>query len=74
MQHRRESGVPAISQPAGCRGPNRFYARNPFTGQFPAYYEKSPRGRCTVHLGPSADSHLEIPVQARAASAGMSGR
>ncbi|HEX6338810.1 MAG TPA: CocE/NonD family hydrolase [Jiangellaceae bacterium] len=47
-----------------------FYARNPFTGQFPAYYEKSPRGRCAVHLGPSADSHLEIPVQPGTASAG----
>lgn len=40
-----------------------FYARNPLTGQFPAYYESSGRGRCTVHLGPGADGHLEVPVQ-----------
>lgn len=42
-----------------------FYARNPFAGQFPAYYEKSPRGRCTVHLGPAVDGHLDIPIQGR---------
>jgi uncharacterized protein len=40
-----------------------FYARNPFTGQFPAYYEKSPRGRCTVHLGLAVDGYLDIPIQ-----------
>lgn len=40
-----------------------FYARNPLTGQFPAYYEKSPRSRCTVHLGPTVDGYLDIPIQ-----------
>ncbi|TDC95673.1 CocE/NonD family hydrolase [Actinomadura sp. 7K507] len=42
-----------------------FHARNPFTGQFPAYYEKSPRGTCTVHLGPGHDTYLEVPAQAQ---------
>lgn len=42
-----------------------FYARNPLTGQFPAYYERSGRGRCTVHLGPDVDCHLEVPVQSK---------
>ncbi|WP_245720372.1 CocE/NonD family hydrolase [Nocardia uniformis] len=42
-----------------------FYARNPLTGQFPSYYEKSPRGRCVVHLGPGHDAYLEVPVQGR---------
>lgn len=42
-----------------------FYARNPFTGQFPAYYEKSPRGRCHLHLGTDAGSYLDIPEQVR---------
>lgn len=42
-----------------------FYARNPFTGQFPAYYEKSPRGRCTVHLGPDRAGYLDVPIQMR---------
>lgn len=40
-----------------------FYARNPFTGQFPAYYERSGRGRCTVHLGPESGAWLEVPTQ-----------
>ncbi len=40
-----------------------FYARNPFTGQFPAYYEKSARGRCVLHVGGDHANHLDIPVQ-----------
>lgn len=42
-----------------------FYARNPLTGQFPAYYQKSPRGRCTVHLGPTDGGYLDVPIQPR---------
>lgn len=45
-----------------------FHARNPFTGQFPSYFEKSPRGVCTVHLGAGHDTHLDVPVQAGAAT------
>jgi len=41
-----------------------FYARNPFTGQFPAYYEKSPRGLCNIHLGSAESGYLDVPVQA----------
>jgi hypothetical protein len=44
-----------------------FYPRNPFTGQFPAYYERSGRGRCTLRLGPDHEAHLEVPVQGRQA-------
>lgn len=40
-----------------------FYARNPLTGQFPAYYERSGRGQCTMHLGQDAGAWLEVPVQ-----------
>src|SRR5699024_1751922 len=40
-----------------------FYARNPLTGQFPAYYERSARGRCTVHLGSEGGAWLQVPVQ-----------
>lgn len=35
--------------------------RNPFTGQFPAGYANSPRGRVTLHWGPRYDAHLLIP-------------
>ncbi len=35
--------------------------RNPLTGQFPAAYAKSPRGRVTLHWGPRYDAHLLIP-------------
>jgi hypothetical protein len=42
-----------------------FHARNPFTGLFPAYYEKSPRGRCTLHLGAGHGACLEVPVLTR---------
>ncbi len=35
--------------------------RNPLTGQFPAAYANSPRGRVTLHWGPRYDAHLLIP-------------
>lgn len=41
-----------------------FYGRFPLTTQFPAYYERSPRGRCVLHTGPDASAHLDVPVQA----------
>ncbi|MGH3095632.1 MAG: CocE/NonD family hydrolase [Streptosporangiales bacterium] len=40
-----------------------FYGRFPLTSQFPAYYEKSPRGRCLLHTGPDAAAYLDVPVQ-----------
>ncbi len=35
--------------------------RNPLTGQFPAAYARSPRGRITLHWGPDHDAHLLVP-------------
>jgi predicted acyl esterase len=35
---------------------------NPLTGQFPAAYQPSPRGECTVHWGPGRRARLLIPV------------
>jgi uncharacterized protein len=35
---------------------------NPLTGQFPAVYQPSPRGECTVHWGPARQARLLIPV------------
>ena len=35
---------------------------NPLTGQFPAAYQKGPKGRCTVHWGPDHQARLLIPV------------
>jgi hypothetical protein len=35
--------------------------RNPLTGQFPAAYAGSPRGRVTLHWGPRYNAHLLIP-------------
>jgi predicted acyl esterase len=35
--------------------------RNPLTGQFPAAYEASPRGRVILHWGPQHDAHLLVP-------------
>ena len=37
-------------------------ARNPLTGQFPAGYQPSPRGRCVLHTGGAHDSTLRVPV------------
>jgi putative CocE/NonD family hydrolase len=34
---------------------------NPLTGQMPAAYQGSPRGRVTLHWGPGHDAHLLIP-------------
>lgn len=39
-----------------------LWPRNPVTGQFPAWYEPSPRGRCTLHWGPQRPSRLLLPV------------
>jgi uncharacterized protein len=39
-----------------------FYPRNPLTGQFPAFYEQSPRGRCVLHSTPDEVNHLDIPI------------
>jgi uncharacterized protein len=35
--------------------------RNPLTGQMPAAYQNSPRGRVVLHWGPHHDAHLLIP-------------
>jgi uncharacterized protein len=35
--------------------------RNPLTGQFPAAYANSRRGRVTLHWGPRHDAHLLVP-------------
>jgi uncharacterized protein len=35
--------------------------RNPLTGQYPAGYQPSPRGRVTLHWGPTHDAHLLVP-------------
>ena len=35
---------------------------NPLTGQFPAAYQPSPRGECTVYWGPGRQARLLIPV------------
>jgi putative CocE/NonD family hydrolase len=35
--------------------------RNPLTGNFPAAYQPSPRGRVTLHWGPTHGAHLLIP-------------
>jgi len=36
---------------------------NPLTGQFPAAYQPSPRGECTVHWGPERQARLLVPVK-----------
>jgi len=35
---------------------------NPLTGQFPAAYQKGPKGECAVHWGPQQQARLLIPV------------
>ncbi|CAM3879625.1 CocE/NonD family hydrolase [Smaragdicoccus niigatensis] len=42
-----------------------LWPRNPLTGQFPAAYESSPRGKCTLHWGPNRDARLLIPIAAK---------
>ena len=39
-----------------------FSNRNPFFGQFPAAYERGPRGTCILHCGGEHAARLEIPV------------
>jgi predicted acyl esterase len=39
-----------------------LWPRNPFTGQFPAAYEKTPGGKCTLHWGPRHQGRLLVPV------------
>jgi predicted acyl esterase len=38
-----------------------LWPRNPLTGQFPAAYQKGPKGRCSLHWGPQHPAHLLIP-------------
>ena len=35
---------------------------NLFTGQFPAAYQKSPKGTCTLHWGPQHQARLLVPA------------
>jgi putative CocE/NonD family hydrolase len=35
--------------------------RNPLTGQYPAAYQPSPRGRVTLNWGPAHDAYLLVP-------------
>ncbi len=37
--------------------------RNPLTGQFPARYERSAKGTCTLHWGPDRPARLLLPVR-----------
>jgi len=39
-----------------------LWTRNPLTGQFPAAYQKGPKGRCTLHWGPQHQARLLLPV------------
>ncbi len=39
-----------------------LWPHNMLTGQFPAAYERSPRGRCTLHWGPDRGAHLLVPL------------
>ena len=39
-----------------------FSIRNPLFGQFPAAYERGPRGSCVLHCGGEHDALLRIPV------------
>jgi uncharacterized protein len=46
-----------------------FSNRNPLFGQFPAAYERGPRGTCVLHCGGEHTARLEIPVITRRDSA-----
>ena len=35
---------------------------NLLTGQFPAAYQKGPKGRCTLHWGPERQARLLVPI------------
>jgi uncharacterized protein len=39
-----------------------LWPRNPLTGQFPAAYQKGPKGRCTLHWGPQHQARLLLPI------------
>jgi uncharacterized protein len=39
-----------------------FWSRNPLFGQFPAAYERGPRGSCVLHCGGEHGARLRIPV------------
>ena len=39
-----------------------LWPRNPLTGQFPAAYQKGPKGRCTLHWGPQHQARLLVPI------------
>ena len=38
-----------------------LWPRNPITGQFPAAYANSTRGRVTLHWGAAYDAHVLVP-------------
>ena len=44
------------------------YRRDPFRGQFPAGYQRSPVGVCTLHTGGAHGSHLLLGTRALAVS------
>lgn len=39
-----------------------FFPRNPLTGQFPAWYERSTAATCRLFTGEQHDAHLVVPV------------
>jgi putative CocE/NonD family hydrolase len=39
-----------------------FSTRNPLLGQFPAAYERGPRGTCVLHCGGEHAARLRIPI------------
>jgi uncharacterized protein len=39
-----------------------LWPRNPLTGQFPAAYQKGPKGKITLHWGPQHQARLLVPV------------
>jgi predicted acyl esterase len=39
-----------------------LWPRNPLTGQFPAAYQKGPKGGCTLHWGPQHQARLLVPI------------
>lgn len=41
-----------------------FQSFNPFSGQFPARYKRSPSGTCRLHVGGDHDSALIVPLYA----------
>jgi predicted acyl esterase len=39
-----------------------FSTRNPLLGQFPAAYERGPRGTCVLHCGGEHGARQRIPI------------